>query len=103
MFSMMAALVASWLSQSAIYGPQCLAPPPGASEACVKCYEDACLHYINAFWECDGNRLCREVALTVYTLRLATCPCETPTAISALEALNDSQRQDALLILRSRG
>ncbi len=103
MFSMMAAFVASWISQSAILGPVCLAPPLGSSDACVKCYEDACLAYINSYWECDGNRFCREVALTVYTLRLSICPCSTPTAMSALEALNDSQRQDALWILRSRG
>lgn len=102
MLSYVAVLVASSLSQSAVIGPMCLAPPDGASNTCVKCYEEACLAYINMFWDCDGNRLCREVALTVYALRLAACNCTTPAAATALGALNASQRHDAVMILGGR-
>ena len=101
MILFLGALVASSLSQSVISGPQCLAPPVGASESCVKCYEDACADYIDAFWECDGNRLCREVALTIYSLHLSACECATPSAAMMLGVLNASQRHDAILILRS--
>lgn len=101
MFSFLAALVASSISQSAIFGPECLAPPPNASEACVQCYEVACANYIKAFFDCDGNATCREVALTVYALRLVACNCGISSASATVGILNPSQQHDAIQILGS--
>ena len=41
------------LSQITPFGLRCYAPPRGASESCIQCYELACDAWFEEFYNCE--------------------------------------------------
>lgn len=100
MLLIMSAIVASTLSDPIHTGPLCSAPPKGASDSCVECYEDACIDYIEAWYGCDGNQDCRNQARRAYRVMLQICDCGKEVS-PVLLVLNSAQARDFSQILGS--
>lgn len=93
-------IVLSTVGQVTPTGPLCTAPPRNADEACVTCYQSACVHWITDFYACDGNRQCIDNATRMYRLMLMNCFCRPALAV-VLDTVNQSQSSDALAVLGS--
>ncbi|MCC5823383.1 MAG: hypothetical protein LAT64_02505 [Phycisphaerales bacterium] len=102
MLLLMSAIVASTMSDPVYTGPLCAAPPRDASDSCVSCYEDACIAYIKAWYECDGDAECRELVRLAYLVQLGGCGCSERVS-PIIEVLNDVQARDYAEILGSWG
>ncbi len=92
------AIALSTVGQVTQLGPRCSAPPVGASEACVTCYDKACEQWISDFYECDGKRECVNNAIRQYNLRLMNCVCR-PVVAEVLATVNQVQMVDTLIVL----
>jgi hypothetical protein len=99
MISSLCAIVLSTLWQVNTAGPRCSAPPPRASDACVRCYDVACQTWIEDFYQCDGNLECLSLIMEKYDRSLVLCGC-TP-GVSALVATLGTDRADRVLSLLS--
>ncbi len=117
MITTMCAIVASSVAPSVPHPPpRCIAPPREASDWCVECYTRACSEWIDDFFKCNFDHDCMQFALALYFIKLGICDCGShhtavleamqesrEDALAVLAALNESQTEDALSVLRAWG
>lgn len=95
------AIALSALGQVNSAGPRCSAPPPGAKEECVNCFDQACQDWTDAFYKCDGNVECVKAAKEEYDDTLSNCRCRP--AISTLVIILGEQRAGEAMNLFTLG
>ena len=101
MISSLCAIVLSTVGQVSGVGPRCVAPPVGASDACVECYVRACEEWIKGFYKCDGDVDCIESAKIQYAVDLLGCDCR-PAVRHVSAVLSPRQSEDLFLLLETR-
>lgn len=78
-------------------GYPCALVPPGASQECRDCMDDACDTYQAEIDACGSNTACKQAAKAAYELRLAACvscnPAFSHRAGILIAVLPESQRR----------